>query len=340
MKAVVFQSPSQVEVRERPEPQAHGAGESLLTVIACGLCGSDLRTMTDPPQMPCTPDTVLGHEIVGVISQPAAGSTFTAGDVVVVVPNYPCRTCHNCRRGLINLCDDFNHIGAVTDGGLAERLWVQDEFLHKVPPGLDPHVAALAEPLACILNGTTRARWAAGEPVVVLGAGPIGQLFTAVAKLSGAAPLIVTEPNPERARLARELGADRVVDPTEPGALEQIAELAGGYGAPTVIDAVGTLLDTALTVVAKGGQIFVFGVNHAAEVTIKPAVIVDKEVTINGIYIAKGTFPLAVSLLAAHPELFGKIVTHLFPIDSWELAKETLIAGKAAGKILVTMGPA
>jgi len=336
MKAVVFQSPSHVHLLDRPEPQPGGTGESLITVIACGLCGSDQRTMTDPPKMPCKPDTVLGHEIVGRITTPAAGSRFTAGDVVVVVPNYPCRDCHSCRRGLINLCDHFNHIGAITDGGLTERLWVPDEFLHPVPPGLDPHIAVLAEPLACVLNGTTRARWVSGEAAVVLGAGPIGQLFTVVAKLSGVAPLIVTEPIPARAQLARELGADHVIDPSQNDALERIAQLAGGHGVPTVIDSVGTLLRSALTLVAKGGEVFVFGVDHAAEITIAPTTIVDKEVSIHGIYIAKGTFPLAMSLLSAHQELFGKIVTDRYPIDEWERAKHTLVNTSAAGKILVT----
>ena len=134
---------------------------------------------------------------------------------MVVVPNYPCRQCASCKSGLINLCDNFEHIGSHSDGGLAEWLWVPEEFLHAVPAGLDPYVAALAEPLSCVLNGTTRASWGPAEPVVILGAGPIGLLFLAVAKLSGAGPVIVSEPNPARAALARDVGADYVVDPTD-----------------------------------------------------------------------------------------------------------------------------
>ena len=337
MKAVVFQDPGHVELQERPEPKARGERESLIKVLACGLCGSDLRTMTDPPQMPCHPDTVLGHEIVGVVDTPGAGAWFAPGDVVVVVPNYPCRQCASCKSGLINLCDNFEHIGSHSDGGLAEWLWVPDEFLHAVPAGLDPYVAALAEPLACVLNGTTRASWGPAEPVVILGAGPIGLLFLAVAKLSGAGPVIVSEPNPARAALARDVGADYVVDPTDPETPGRIAALLGGHGAATVIDALGTLLTTALRLVAKGGEIFVFGVNHAAEITIRPAVIVDKEVSIRGIYIAKGTFPLALRLLSAHQELFGKIVSHRIAIEDWDRARDLLMSGQAPGKILVTM---
>jgi len=337
MKAVIFHSPQSVELSERSAPQPRSDRDNLLRVIACGLCGSDLRAMTDSAQMACTPNTVMGHEIVGRIEIPAPGSGFAEGDVVVVVPNIPCRVCFNCKRGLINLCDNFEHIGSHTDGGLAEQLWAATELLHRVPEGLDPQVAALAEPLACVLNGTTRASWRAGEPVVVLGGGPIGLLFAAVAKLSGAAPLVVSEPSEVRRRLALEMGADHVVDPTAPGATEQIAELVGGHGAPVVMDTLGTLLSTALQVVAKGGEIFVFGVNHAAAITIAPAVIVDKEVSIHGVFIAKGTFPLALQLLADHSQLFAKVVSDRILIDDWETAETLLMSGQTAGKILVTM---
>src|SRR5580704_2640578 len=336
MKAVVFEGPGAVELQERPDPKARSEHETLIRVLACGLCGSDMRAMTVPPQLPCNPDTVMGHEIVGIVDTPAADSRFAAGDVVVAVPNYPCRKCHSCQAGLINLCDNFTHVGVHVDGGLAELLWVPDEYLYAVPAGLDPHLAALAEPLACVLNGTRRANWHPGEPVVILGGGPVGLLFLAVAKLSGAAPLILTEPNAARAAKALEIGADHVVDPTGPDALERITALTGGHGAATVVDTLGTLLEEALTLVAKAGEIFVFGVNQTATIAITPAVIQGKEASIHGVYIAKSTFPLALTLLATHRGLFGKIVTDCIPIADWDRARDLLMSGKAAGKILVT----
>lgn len=339
MNAVVFMTNKNVELQERPMPAARRTNEVLIRVIACGLCGSDLRTMTDPPQMPCTPNTVLGHEIVGEVEEPGTVGDFAKGDVVAIVPNYPCRTCFTCKRGLFNLCDNFEHIGSHTDGGLAEFVSVPSEFLHLVPSGLDPYVAALAEPLACVLNGTTRAKWVPGEPVVILGGGPIGLLFLAVAKLSGASPIVVSEPNPVRSQVALDMGADHVVDPTEPDSLERIMKLVGGHGAPTVIDALGTLLESALTLVSKGGEIFSFGVNHDARVTITQAIIVDKEVDIHGVYIARGTFPLALKLLSDHQDLFAKVVSHRIPLSEWERAKSLLMSGQAPGKILITMGP-
>lgn len=337
MRAVIFESPQSVRLGERPAPRPRGEGDTLIRVIACGLCGSDLRVMTHPVQMPCDPDTVLGHEIVGRVERPAAGSPLASGDVVVVAPNIPCRTCESCRRGLINLCDDFVHIGSQVDGGLAEELWVPTEFLHAVPAGLDPYVAALAEPLACVLNGSTRAGWNVGEPVVVLGGGPIGLIFLTLAKMAGASPVIVSEPQGSRRRLALEMGADHAVDPTGTDGGEQILTLLGGRGAPVVIDALGTLLEDALHIVSTGGKVFVFGVNHAARITVTPTLIVDKEVSIHGIYIAKGTFPLALQILAQNQELFGKIISDRIPIEEWERARDLLLSGRTAGKILITM---
>lgn len=326
-------------MKERPKPQRGSDRETLIRVLACGLCGSDLRLMTDPPGMSCEPDTVIGHELVGIVEEPAAGSKFSIGDMVVAQPNIPCRECHSCKRGLINLCDNFNHPGATSDGALAEYVSLPNEFLHLVPEGLNPRVAALAEPLACVLNGATRANWNPGEAAVILGCGPIGQLFVAYAKLAGASPIIVSEISQERAALARELGADHVVNPLDEDAIDQIVNLTGGHGAPTVVDTLGTLLETAFETVAKAGHVYVFGVNHAAEITVKPFYIVDKEIHIHGIYIAKGTFPLALRLLSEHPELFGKIATDVFSIDDWEQERKTLMANSAAGKILVSFDP-
>lgn len=337
MKAVVYESATSVAVRDWPEPAAEGPDETLIDVIACGLCGSDMQMMTDPPSRYCEPGTVIGHEIVGRVNTPSDGSDLRPSDLVVVTPNQPCRRCASCKRGLINLCDDFRHLGVHRPGGLAEKLWVPDELLHRVPAGLDPHVAALAEPLACILNGTTRAQLNPADAVVILGGGPIGLLFLAVAKLAGATPVIVSEPNEARAAVATAMGADNVIDPTRHDLTEQVGDILGGMGAPVVFDTVGALLASALSIVAKAGQIFIFGVSQGTEIAMMPTVILRKEVSIHGIVIAKGTFPLALRMLAEQPELFAHVISDRIPIDEWDRAKDRLMSRSAPGKILVTL---
>jgi 2-desacetyl-2-hydroxyethyl bacteriochlorophyllide A dehydrogenase len=333
MKAVVFEAPGQVYLLDREQPRPALPSDVLIRVAACGLCGTDQRTISDPPLMSCDPGRTIGHEISGVVVEAGPETRFQPGEPVVVVPNYPCRRCESCHLGYINLCDDFQHLGSMLDGGLAEYVVVPAEFLQRIPAGLDVTLAALAEPLACVLNGADRAQWTPGSPVVILGAGPIGLLFLTVARLAGASPIIVSEPNALRAEKARALGADWVVSPRDPSHEEEILRHTGG--ARVVVDTLGTLLGTAVAVAAKRGQILIFGIDETATVAVHPAHIVAKELTIEGVYIARGTMPSALKLLAQHPDKFSQIVTDRIPLTDWETAKKSLLSNAAAGKVLV-----
>jgi threonine dehydrogenase-like Zn-dependent dehydrogenase len=138
-------------------------------------------------------------------------------------------------------------------------LWVPNEFLDLVP---------------IRRSRRSRSRWAASltappapagsptEPALILGGGPIGLLFLAYAELSGASPIVVSEPNPDRAAVALDMGADHIVDPLQPNAMTTLNAWADGHGFPIVVDTLGTLLETALHAAAKGAEIWVFGVNH------------------------------------------------------------------------------
>jgi threonine dehydrogenase-like Zn-dependent dehydrogenase len=334
VKAVVYEAPGRVHLQERDKPARVADSDVLVRIVACGLCGTDQRAISDPPLMSCDPGRTIGHEISAVVVEADDLGVVSVGDGVVVAPNYPCHRCESCRRGLINLCDDFRHVGSGVDGGLAEYLVVPAEYLHVVPAGLDLALAALAEPLACVLNGTTRARWNPGDPVVILGAGPIGLLFLVMAKLAGAGPIVVTEPGADRAKRALALGADAVVDPRDDAHLERILDLTGG--ARVVVDTLGTLLSTAVAVAAKRGQILVFGIDETATVSIRPSTIVARELTIEGVYISRGTFPAALNLLARNQDLFAQVVSDHIDLAEWQAAKTLLLSNGATGKILVT----
>ena len=335
VRAVVYEGPGDVQLVERFKPERLGPGDVLLEVVACGLCGTDQRVMAVPPLMGCEAGRTIGHEISARVSDAGDASHLEVGDLVVLAPNYPCRQCPSCRAGLLNLCDDFRHVGSGVDGGLADYLVAPAEFLHKVPAGVDPVLAALAEPLACVLNGAERAQWTANSPVVILGGGPIGLLYLAVARLSGASPIVVSEPTPARAQRARDLGADAVVDPRSDSHVDELIALTGG-GARVVVDTLGTLLGTAAQVAAKRGQILVFGIDETATASVVPSLIVSKELSLDGVYLGRGTFPWALRLLRDHPELFARIVSDVVPLDEWTRAQELLLTGAAAGKILVT----
>jgi (R,R)-butanediol dehydrogenase/meso-butanediol dehydrogenase/diacetyl reductase len=334
VRAAVFAREGVVEVRDVPEPSIVRDDDVIVRVAACGICGSDLRALAVPPQMRFDEGVVMGHELVGEVVDAGPAAADLLGLRVVVLPNIHCGRCAYCKAGQVDRCDHFEHLGATRDGAFAERMVVPAAFVHLVPDGLSDDVAALAEPLACVLNGTTRAGLRPGTSTVVLGAGPIGLLFVVVAKAAGAHPIIVSEPSEERARRALEAGADVIVDPTR----ERIADVArahtGGLGAEVVIDALGSLLGDALDSLRKGGKAIVFGLDDRARNEIAPSQIASRELSIEGVYITKGTFPLALRLLAERTEEFARLITDRVPLDEVSSGVAAMREGRAI-KVLV-----
>lgn len=319
MKGAVFLGPGAMDVRDVPEPEA-GEDELLIRVLACGICGSDTRALATPPGLDYVPGIVFGHEFVGEV---VGGS-----ERVVVFPSIPCGVCRLCQSGRGNLCTDITHIGATTDGGLAELVVVPQRAATPVPADLDPKLATLAEPLACVLNGARRAAFAAGDSVVIFGGGPIGLLFCLVAQIAGCGPITVIEPHPGRAAAALELGADQAL---APDAIDE------ARGADIVVDSVGSLTGQAVDAIAPGGRIVAFGLDWNATATVRPAVIASRELTIIGAYLGWGTLPRAVTLLDRHRVKFDPVASHLFSLDETEAAV-TAMAKAESLKSVVMIG--
>jgi threonine dehydrogenase-like Zn-dependent dehydrogenase len=278
---------------------------------------------------------VLGHEFSGTVVDVGDEAVIEPGTRVVVHPNIWCQTCWYCRSGHTNLCDRFVHIGSMRDGGAAEQCVVPERMVYPVAHDLPFELAALAEPLACVLNGTTQARVHPGQSVLVLGGGPIGLLYLVLFKAAGASPLIVTEPSPHRARWARELGADVVIDPRAADVGAAVRELTEGRGADVAVDSVGALLTEAVASVRKAGRVLVFGLNERVEAKVRPADLVYRELSIEGIYIARGTFPLALRLLHDNKLGFDRLVTHTLDLGQFDEAIELLRTGEAVKALVV-----
>lgn len=318
MRAAIFLGPGAMEVRDAPAP-VPGADDVLLRVLACGICGSDTRALATPPTMHYTPDIVFGHELVGeVVSGAEPG-------LAAVFPSIPCGSCEQCLDGRGNLCTRIRHIGATMDGGLAELCVVPRSSLVPLPADADPLLSTLVEPLACVMNGCRRAGLRAGDRVLVLGGGPIGLLFAAMARLSGCTSVTVVEPNERRAAVALAVGADRAIPPAE-------AEAAAG--ADVVIDSVGSLTHVALELVAPGGRVVAFGLDWSARSSVTPAAIASRELTIVGAYLGWGTFPAAVRLVAAHGERLRPIASHVFGLEETEAAVGAMARAESVKSIV------
>jgi threonine dehydrogenase-like Zn-dependent dehydrogenase len=335
MRAAVFEGNGKVAVSDRPEPRVSRPDDVVIRIAANGLCGSDLRALAMPPEMVYDEGVIVGHEFSGTVADVGDEVTLEPGTHVVVHPNIWCQTCWYCRSGHTNLCDRFVHVGSMRDGGAAELCVVPERMVYRVPDDMPLDLAALAEPLACVLNGTRQAAVHPGESVLVLGGGPIGLLYLMLFKAAGASPLIVSEPAPERARWARELGADEVIDPRATNLPEAVRDLCEGRGADVVVDSVGALLSDAVACVRKAGRVFVFGLNERIESVIRPADLVYREISLSGVYIARGTFPLAVSLLTQNALGFDRLVTHRLQLEDFDEAIELLRTGEAVKALVV-----
>ena len=319
MKAAVLADVGTLAVQERAEPTLGADDEVLLEVEACGICGTDLHILSTPPGHPANVGVVLGHEFVGIaVEVGRAVRGIAVGDRVAVAPNLWCGECAWCRRGLRNQCENGTTYGIFIDGGLAPRVVVKARACHPVSTELPAHVAALTEPLSTVIHGARQAAVFPGESAVVIGAGPIGAMFCAVLNVAGATVTAI-EPTPERARLAQELGAASVRSP------EEVDDLR----ADVVVDAVGSQLETALNVAARGGRVLLFGMNQRARTEVAQSRITRDELTILGSYVGQDVFPDAIRLLEQGRIPFERLVTHRVGVDELPSAIEELRAGRA-----------
>jgi len=280
---------------------------------------------------------IPGHEYAGTVA--AVGEHVThlrAGDAVVVDPNIHCGVCPYCRRGLIHLCENLTALGVNLPGGFQEFCRVPAKQVYKLPANLPLAEAALVEPLACCVHGIDRANIQVADRVVILGAGSIGLLLLQLARLAGAHDVLVSEPVPAKAALARRLGADCVVDPTSTDLGATVRERTE-IGADVVIECVGNprTVAQALDLARRGGRVVLFGVNpKEAEVAVRPYDVFLNELTIVGSYVNPYTHARAIELLASGRVQVRELISHRFPLAQFAQAM-ALAAGGGAVKVLV-----
>jgi threonine dehydrogenase-like Zn-dependent dehydrogenase len=327
MPAAVLADVGRLEVVERPVPRVEGAVDVVLDVEACGICGTDLHILSVPPGHPATVGVVLGHEFAGRVADTGdAVGGLEPGRRVAVAPNVSCGACAACRRGARNQCERFTTHGVFVDGGLAPHVRVPASACHPISGELPAHVAALAEPLSTVVHGARQAGVFPGDVVAVVGAGPVGLMFVALLTLAGAS-VVAVERAPERAALARTLGAVEAVSPGE--ADDAVRAASAGLGADVVVDAVGSQLSVALELVRAGGRIVLFGVDARARAEVAQETITRHELTLVGSFVGQDVFPIAVRLLEQGRLGLDALVTHRIGLDELPAAVEELRAGRA-----------
>lgn len=341
MKAAAFYDIDDIRCEEMDVPSI-GAGEILVKVMVCGLCGTDVSKMKGKT-VP-TP-AILGHEAAGEVVEAGEGvKKFSKGDRVVVTHHLPCFVCRYCRHGNYSQCDAFKQMNIVP-GGFAEYIRVLspavEKSVFKIPSSVTYEEASFTETAACCLRGIERCGILAGDTVMIVGAGAVGLLHLQLAKICGAGRVIVSDPLNFRLDTALRLGADAVVNPLKETSEEVARDTAGVGGADVVIIAVGNVdaVKQGLSFVSKGGKVLFFaGCPENSVLEFDPNLVYHSEISLLGSYSSSPIEQRAALRLIKERRInLKELVTHRFRLDQLQDALNTAIDGKESLKIIIKM---
>ncbi|MEW2116607.1 alcohol dehydrogenase catalytic domain-containing protein [Streptomyces sp. NPDC005474] len=328
MNSAVLTEYGRIEYRSTPVPAADQE-ELLVRVLATGVCGSDLATYRGAHPYKTAP-VVLGHELCGVVERAAGG--FAVGDLVCAAAYAHCESCEPCAQGLTNLCRDKRnlcHLG--WEGSFAEYVTLRPHMTFALPPGLDPELGALVEPLSIGLHAIRLAGPARGRTMRVIGSGSIGLSCLIAARRLGFTRITCTDVGQEKGERALALGADAYADvlaPAGPPAEADVVVVAAGHP-----DA----LDEAVGAVRAGGTVIVVSF-FDGPVPLAANALVGREVTVIGSSLSTAAdFRTVISWLAAGEIDPRPMVTHRFALADTAEAMSLMAEGKpTTGKIILT----
>ena len=343
MKVPVFTDLKTIELQERPKPRIE-AGEVLVKVEYCGICGSDVHGYLNGIMVPL--GTIMGHECSGVVAEVGQGvAGVGVGDRVALKPIVGCGECHWCHRGQYSLCPTAlgRAIGITPDhdGAFAEYVKVKypEQMIYQLPQSISFKTAALIEPLATSLHGVRLSRFKPGDKVVVQGAGTIGLGVIQFLKLGGASRIIALEVSEARAQAAQELGADEVIDPRAEGEglRDKVFSLTDGLGADVVFECAGVpdSFYQSIFLAKSGGQVMVVGINDK-DVAINCFMLVVWEVEMKGVLGYYDEFKYVIEFLDQGRLRPDKMISEVIGLDELEeKGFKRLLESPDAIKILV-----
>lgn len=349
MRAAVYRGVNDVRVETVPVPEI-GAGEVLVKIDTCGICGTDLKKIhTGSHSAP----RIFGHEMSGTIVQVGEGvSGFDVGDRVMAYHHIPCGECYYCRKQTFAQCDTYKKVGctagfAPSGGGFAEYIrvmdWIVRRGLVKIPDGIPFEQAAFLEPVNTCYKAIELLGLQPDETVLVIGQGPIGILLAALAKRSGAT-VLTSDLYAERHAIAAKFGLKHPLDAH--GDIVAVAKSATeGRGADVVLLAVGgnALIKLAMDAVRPGGRVMLFAATQHGEAPFDPAAVCMDEKTLMGSYSASVAIQDDVTRLVFEGYKNGfdltQLISHRFPLENAVEAIE-LASHPQADSLKIVIQPA
>ncbi|WP_337269088.1 zinc-dependent alcohol dehydrogenase family protein [Oryzifoliimicrobium ureilyticus] len=308
MQAIVFSEKGTATVEKIDMPELR-PGHALIRIKASGLCHTDidvLHARYGEGRFPIVP----GHEFAGCVEAVASDvRSLALGARVVTDPNLPCGTCRSCQKGLTNLCRDLKAYGVTTNGGFAEYCVVKAEHLHDIGT-LDFATAALAEPLACVLNGLHSAGLQEGaiapERALVFGAGPIGLLIALSLKARGVKEVSIADINEARLEFSADLGLTPLRS-----ASGDLASFRRHFDFVADATGIASVAEAMIDYTADGGTIMIFGVcAPEAHISIAPFEVFRRQIRICGSHSLNGNIPEALGILHHDEGAMARLVSH------------------------------
>ncbi len=320
MDALLLTDYGCLEVVDLATPVA-GAGEVLIRVAACGICGSDVHGY-DGTSGRRIPPVVMGHEAAGTVAGLGPGvSGFAPGDRVTFDSTVFCGRCEFCARGEVNLCEDRQVVGVSCGeyrrpGAFAEFVAVPERIVYRLPEELSFTEAAMLEAVSVALHAVRVAELRGGETALVIGAGMIGLLTLQAARAAGCSRVLVADVDRTRLDLAAGMGAEATLLAGRAEMAGQVFELTGGRGVDVVFEAVGRqeTVATAVDCVRKGGVVTLVG-NIAREVSISLQKVVTRQIRLQGSCASAGEYPQAMRLVGSGAIRVAPLITAVAPLS-------------------------
>ena len=348
MHAAVLYGPEDVRWEQVPVPQP-GPGEVVARVVAASADFTDRKVFQRGHHPMIEVPGLFGHEWAGTIAAvgPDAdprwrpGLRVTAANSVPCLPDEAAGPCRFCTRGRENLCERLQYNNGAFAAFIRVPVRLVRGNLHPVPEGVALEHAALAEPLACVLHGARRLPLAPGDRAAVVGAGPIGLLFVAALRdaYGGRVRLAALDHHEERLALAREMGADLVLNTAADGSVRDLKAAWGDEGVDVAVEAVGTVAahSEALALLRRGGTLVSFGgVAPGEELPVDIGRVHYEELALLSVYHhTPRDFTAAVAAIAAGRIPVGRLITHRLPLNELPRALALIAARRCLRPVLI-----
>jgi L-iditol 2-dehydrogenase len=311
MKAMLLRAPCDLALDDVALPPVP-AGNVLVRITHSGLCGTDLKIYKGA--IPARYPLIMGHEMVGEV----VGSS----ERVIIDPVLYCGTCFHCRIGQTNLCPAGGLIGRETNGGFAEYAVVPATQIFRLPDSVDSTCAPLLQVATTCLHAQRLAQLSQGESVAVIGLGVSGQLHVQLAKARGAGKVIGISRSRFKNDLAKQMGADVVIE-SSPSAVATVLDETDGRGVDVAIECTGvmTSIADAIRMVRFGGRILLFGISNATSGALPFYDLYFKELTlINTRAATAQDFPVMIDLVDRGAVRLEPLVTHRMALEELRTA--------------------